>query len=383
MRQHSSYSLLYIFISIIMTCVIIGLLFIYSSSSIYAFERLGSSDYYLRKQLIGLVLGGVALLILRFLPLPFIKRISPWVFCATMALTVLTFIPGIGQSVHGSHRWISFAGFGFQPSEALKMSFIVYLSYLLAKKQYKVSSFTQGYLPLMSIVGVTSLLLLKQPDFGQAVTLCLTAFLLFFVAQCQTKHLVLTLSSIVPLMGILIYMKPYRIRRVLTFLNPWDDPHGSGFQIIQSLIAIGSGNITGVGIAQSKQKFFYLPMQHTDFIFSIIAEETGFIGSFLLVSLFILFLYTGLKIATTLRDPFSYYVTTGYVLLITIQTLLNICVASGLLPTKGLALPFISYGNSGLLCNIGMIGIIINCVYSNEEHIHNSRVIATNKEHYS
>ncbi len=368
MRHQSPYSMLYFFISIIMTCVIIGLLFIYSSSSIYAFERLGSSDYYLKKQLVGLVLGGVALLIIRFIPLSFIKWISPWAFCGMMALTVLTFIPGIGQTIHGSHRWISIAGFGFQPSEALKMSFIVYLSYLLAKKQYRVSSFTKGYLPLMSIVAITSLLLLKQPDFGQAVTLCITAFLLFFVAQCQTKHLVLTLSSIVPLMGILIYMKPYRIRRVLTFLNPWDDPHGSGFQIIQSLIAIGSGNITGVGIAQSKQKFFYLPMQHTDFIFSIIAEEMGFVGSFILITLFVLFLYTGLKIASMLRDPFSYYVTTGYVLLITIQTILNICVACGLLPTKGLALPFISYGNSALLCNIAMIGLIINCVYANEEH---------------
>lgn len=372
MHRHSPYSMLYFFISIIMTCVIIGLVFIYSSSSIYAFERLGSSDYYLKKQLIGLVLGGVALLIIRFLPLSFIKRLSPWVFCAMMALTVLTFIPGIGQSIHGSHRWISIAGFGFQPSEALKMSFVVYLAYLLAKKQYRVTSFTQGYLPLMSIVGITSLLLLKQPDFGQAVTLCITAFLLFFVAQCQTKHLLFTLGSIAPLLSFLIYMKPYRIRRVLTFLNPWDDPHGSGFQIIQSLIAIGSGNVTGVGIAQSKQKFFYLPMQHTDFIFSIIAEEMGFVGSFLLITLFILFLYSGLKIASTLRDPFSYYVTTGYVLLITIQTILNICVASGLLPTKGLALPFISYGNSGLLCNIAMIGLIINCVYSNEEYLLNS-----------
>lgn len=368
MQARSTYSMLYFFISIIMACITIGLLFIYSSSSIYAFERLGSSDYYLRKQLVGLVLGGVALVIIRFLPLTFIKKVSPLVFCGTLLLTILTFIPGVGQSIHGSHRWISIAGFGFQPSEALKMSFIVYLAYLLAKKQYRVTSFLQGYLPLMSIVGITSLLLLKQPDFGQAVTLCITAFLMFFVAQCQTKHLLLTLSSIIPVLSVLIYMKPYRIRRVLTFLNPWDDPHGSGFQIIQSLIAIGSGNVTGVGIAQSKQKFFYLPMQHTDFIFSIIAEEMGFLGSCVLIGLFILFLYTGLKLASTLHDPFSYYVTTGYVLLITIQTILNICVASGLLPTKGLALPFISYGNSGLLCNIAMIGLIINCVYSNEEH---------------
>ncbi|MBA3752389.1 putative lipid II flippase FtsW [Candidatus Dependentiae bacterium] len=369
MRQSSRYSMLYFFISIIITCIVIGLIFIYSSSSIYAFERLGSSDYYLKKQLVGLLLGGIALLIIRFLPLSFIKYSSPWIFCSMMALTALTFIPGIGQSIHGSYRWIYIAGFGFQPSEALKMSFIVYLAYLLAKKQYKVSSFSKGYLPLLSILGITSLLLLKQPDFGQAVTLCITSFLLFFLAHCQTTHLMLTLGSLLPVIGGLIYMKPYRVQRILTFLNPWNDPHGSGFQIIQSLIAIGSGNLSGVGLAQSKQKFFYLPMQHTDFIFSIIAEETGFIGSCILLTLFILFLYAGLKIASTLQDPFSYYLTTGYVLLITIQTLLNISVAIGILPTKGLALPFISYGNSGLLCNLAMVGLIINCVYNNEDHL--------------
>ena len=215
------------------------------------------------------------------------------------------------------------------------MAFIAYVGYLLAKKQYRVSSLTHGFIPLICVLGITAILLLKQPDFGQAVTLCTTGFLLFFLAHCQTKHLLFTLSSALPLVGFLIYMQPYRIKRILTFLDPWNDPQGAGFQIIQSLIAIGSGNITGVGIAQSKQKFFYLPMQHTDFIFSIIAEETGFIGASLLIILFILFLYTGLKIASTLRDPFAYYVTTGYVLLTSLQALINLFVATGLVPTKG------------------------------------------------
>ena len=246
------------------------------------------------------------------------------------------------------------------------MAFIVYVGYLLAKKQYRVSSLIHGYLPLLCVMGVTALLLLKQPDFGEAVTLCSTAFLLLFIAHCQTKHLVFTLGSALPLIGILIYMQPYRIKRILTFLDPWEDPQGAGFQIIQSLIAIGSGNITGVGIAQSKQKFFYLPMQHTDFIFSIIAEETGFIGASLLILLFVLFLYTGLKIASGLKDSFAYYTTTGYVLLTSLQALINLFVATGLVPTKGLGLPFISYGNSALLCNVAMLGLIINFVYNDE-----------------
>lgn len=343
------------------------MVFIYSSSSVYALERLGTADYYLRKQLSGLALGLIALMGMRMIPLERIKQFVPWVFVGSLMLTIMTFIPGMGQSIHGSQRWIYIAGFGFQPSEALKMSFIVYLGYLLAKKQYRLASFTRGYVPILCVLGTTALLLLKQPDFGQAVTLTLTSFLLLYIAQCRLLHLACTLAPLIPVGGLLIYLKPYRLQRVLAFLNPWDDPQGAGFQIIQSLIAIGSGKVTGVGIAQSKQKFFYLPMQHTDFIFSIIAEETGFIGASLLIGLYILFLYTGLKIARTLHDPFSYFTTIGFVLLTSLQALINLFVATGLMPTKGLGLPFISYGNSALLCNLIMLGLIMNFVAHNQE----------------
>lgn len=355
------------FISIAMICIIIGMVFIYSSSSIYALERLGYADYYLRKQLYGLGLGIIAIIIIRMIPLPFIKQWVPWAFLGTLLLTVMTFIPGMGQSIHGSQRWIYIAGFGFQPSEALKMSFIVYLGYLLAKKQYRLTSFTRGYIPILCVLGTTALLLLMQPDFGQAVTLTLTSFLLLYIAQCRLLHIAITLVPLIPIGGLLIYLKPYRLQRVLAFLNPWDDPQGAGFQIIQSLIAIGSGKFAGVGIAQSKQKFFYLPMQHTDFIFSIIAEETGFLGASALIGLYILFLYTGLKIARTFHDPFCYFTTIGFVLLTSLQALINLFVATGLMPTKGLGLPFISYGNSALLCNLVMLGLIMNFVAHNQE----------------
>ncbi len=360
-------STLFSFITSAMICMIIGMVFIYSSSSVYALERLGCADYYLRKQLAGCALGLAGMVILQFLPLSFIKKIVPWVFIATLILTVLTLVPGFGQSIHGSQRWLVIAGFGFQPSEALKMAFFVYLVYHVAKKQYNLTSFIQGYLPILSFLGITVLLLLKQPDFGQAVTLCITTFIVLFIAQCTMQHLLITLGSLLPIAAILIAIKPYRVQRVLAFLDPWNDPQGSGFQIIQSLIAIGSGNLTGVGIANSKQKFFYLPMQHTDFIFSIIAEETGFLGAALLIGLYLIFLYTGLRLARRLHDPFSSYTTTGYVLLTSLQALINLCVATGLMPTKGLGLPFISYGNSALLCNLVMIGLIINFVSNNED----------------
>lgn len=359
-KQTALFSLL----AIISIFIIVGLIFIYSSSSVFALEKFGSAHYFVRKQLIGLGLGLIGLIVFRCLPLNFIKVCTPWVFCAALCLTALTFIPGLGLCVHGSHRWITVAGFGFQPSELLKMAFIMYLAYLLSKKKHRLNSLVHGYIPLLLVVGVTGALLLKQPDFGQTVTLSITSFLLFFLAQCQMLHLLVTLGSAAPVLITLICLRPYRVMRILTFLNPWADPQGAGFQIIQSLIAIGSGNLTGVGIAHSKQKFFYLPMQHTDFIFSIIAEETGFIGSSCLIMLYILFLYCGLKVAQNLKDPFCFYTTAGFVILTALQALVNLFVATGLMPTKGLGLPFISYGNSALLMSLCMIGIIINFAYN-------------------
>jgi cell division protein FtsW len=242
------------------------------------------------------------------------------------------------------------------------MAFVLYIAYLLDKNRHRLSSFWHGFFPLLTVVGITALVLLKQPDFGQMITLTVTAFMLFFVAQCSLKHIFATVSLLIPVGIALISLKAYRLKRILTFLNPWNDPQGAGFQIIQSLIAIGSGGITGVGIAQSKQKFFYLPMQHTDFIFSIIAEETGFIGVAGIIFIYLLFLFTGLQIAKKLQDPCAFYTTVGFVLLTSLQAVINIFVVTGLMPTKGLGLPFISYGNSALIANLCMVGVVMNFI---------------------
>ena len=241
MIRSESKASLFSFISSAAICILIGMVFIYSSSSVYALERLGTADYYLKKQLAGLAIGLVGLFILRAIPLEIVKRFVPWVFFATVFLTILTFVPGFGTSIHGSQRWIYIGKIGFQPSEALKMAFVVYIGYLIAKKNYRLQSLTRGYLPILGVLAFTDILLLKQPDFGQAVTLALTTLILLFIAQCRLSHLLFTISSLLPVVGYLVYAKPYRVQRVLAFLNPWDDPQGSGFQIIQSLIAIGSG----------------------------------------------------------------------------------------------------------------------------------------------
>lgn len=348
------------FLGITFALVIIGFLFIYSSSSVYALERFGSSNYYIKRQLIGLSLGLIALLTMRFISLDFLEAVTPILFFITFLLTAATLFPQVGIKIHGSSRWLHLKFFSLQPSELLKFSFVIYIARFLAKKEDKQFTFVGSYLPFLIVITAVAGMLLKQPDFGLAVTLALTAFILLFIAGFPLKHLLLTGAAIIPIIGFLILKYSYRLRRILTFLNPWDDPQGAGFQIIQSLIAIGSGKWWGSGISHSKQKFFYLPMQHTDFIFSIIAEETGFIGSCIVVSLYLLFLYFGMRIAWQLKKPFHIFSTLGFTILLSLQAVINILVVTGLLPTKGIGLPFISYGNSALICSCAMVGLILN-----------------------
>ena len=347
-----------VFMGIIITLTLIGLLFVYSASSVFAMETFGSSFYFVKKHLIGIAMGLAGIIALQFISRETIKLIAPLIFLGALILTACTLVPAFAYRVHGSSRWIRLFGFTFQPSELLKMGLILFLASYLPHKKRK-PSFLYGYLPILLILLVPSIILLKQPDFGLTITIFLTTLVLLFVSQFEMRHILLTLLSFVPIGALLVLMRPYRLKRVLTFFNPWHDPQGAGFQVIQSLIAIGSGGFWGVGIAQSKQKFFYLPMQHTDFIFSIIAEETGFIGAFFLISLYLAFLYIAIKIAQQLQDQFSQLVLIGFATLVNLQAVINICVASGLLPTKGIALPFVSYGNTSLVCNLWMVGAIM------------------------
>ncbi|HEV2601868.1 MAG TPA: putative lipid II flippase FtsW [Candidatus Babeliales bacterium] len=351
---------LFLFMGIITTLIVCGLLFIYSSSSIYALERFGVAHYFLKKQCIGLMIGLCALLVAYCIPVKIIHATTPLLFLSSLLLSALTMIPFLTHRINGSSRWLSLGGFTFQPSELLKVTFIVYVAYLIEKKQYTTHSFMHSYLPFLIILGVTNIILLKQPDFGLAVTLTITTFLLLFIAQYRNKDLLITFASCLPIVAALIYFKPYRLARVLTFLDPWSDPQGSGFQIIQSLIAIGSGGLWGVGISHSKQKFFYLPMQHSDFIFAIIAEETGFIGALLVIILFIALLYLGIRIASYTTNRFAQFTILGFIIMINLQAMINIAVTLGLVPTKGIGLPFISYGNSSLVCTLIMVGLILN-----------------------
>lgn len=344
---------------------IIGCIFIYSSSSVYALEKCGSAGYYVIKQIIGLIIGLLGMIVIQFIPTRIFQKLSPYAMLISLALTAMTFIPIFARRIHGASRWISLGGIAFQPSELLKMSLIIYVAYILSKKDWSQASILYDYIPLLIVIGIPCISILAQPDFGLTVTLAVTIFMMFFLASFRLTHLLITLSALIPVAVSLMLLKPYRLKRILIFLNPWEDPLGSGFQIIQSLIAVGSGGFWGLGIGNSRQKFFYLPMQHTDFIFSVIAEETGFVGTVTIISLYILMLYFGLRIAWHIHDKFSSLVIAGFSMVTSLQAIINIAVTTGLVPTKGIGLPFVSYGNTSLVCNLLMLGIVINLAREN------------------
>ncbi len=377
---------------IIWLLLIIGSVFIYSSSSVYALSYSGDAGYFLKKQLVGILLGFVAMLIAIFIPLAFIKKSAPYFFLFTLLITSLSLVPYFSLRIHGSSRWIRYRGFSFQPSELLKIGLLLYSAYFLDKKmnqqgnnkdyqnsynffqdkkdyqnkreENRVQTLKHIFIPLSILLILPAIILLKQPDFGFTVTLVTTVLCVCVIVDFQARRILFSLLALIPLAIALIFLQPYRLKRITVFLNPWQDPQGSGFQIIQSLIAIGSGGFWGIGIGESRQKFFYLPMQHTDFIFSIIAEEVGFIGVIILILLYILFLYYGLRIAHLLHDCFSRVFVLNATIFISLQALINMMVATGMVPTKGVGLPFVSYGNTGLITNCIMIGIMGNIVYS-------------------
>ncbi len=352
-----------IFLSIVATLIILGVIFVYSSSSFYALEKFGSPLYYVQRQMTGIALGTFFFVLAYSVPLGTIHHSSLFLFASSLVLTALPLISMLTQRIHGSSRWLNLFGFIFQPSELLKITAIIYVASFLSRKQDQRKSFKRGYLPLLLVCLCMSAILLKQPDFGCTATILATIIIMIFIAKMNMKYLTIVTAIALPLASIVVYLQPYRWKRILIYLDPWKDPQGAGFQIIQSMIAIGSGGLWGNGIAQSKQKFFYLPMQHTDFIFAIIAEEIGFIGTTLLITLFVLFLYFGFKISWNLKNLFAVYLVQGLTILVTLQSLINIFVATGLAPTKGIGLPFISYGNTALACNMMIAGLITNAAH--------------------
>jgi cell division protein FtsW len=340
--------------------VIFGLVFVYSASSHLAEHRLGDSCFYLKRQAIFCTLGFLMMIIAMKVPCTvYLKFVYP-LLIISIILLILLYIPGVGHKVGGASRWFRLGGLSFQPAELAKISLAVYLAYSMAKKGSDMGTFSKGLLPHLILTGIFMLLIIGQPDLGTAVIIACWIFLLLFVGGVKVWQLSLLVFLASIAVWQLIMQADYRIKRLMAFINPWDDRQGIGFQIIHSFLAFGSGGFMGAGIGNSKQKLFYLPEPHTDFALSIIGEEMGFIGVACVIILFVLLLAGGIKVALNARDLYSSYLALGLICLIGLQAVVNMGVVMGLLPTKGLTLPFVSYGGSALVFNLFSIGILLN-----------------------
>lgn len=361
LSRHTTHYLL------IIVCILvsIGLLFIYSASSVFALKTYHYAHYFVAKQAIGVIL---MLLCGRCLHQISIGTVIVYAHYISYAILIIMFlslaIGNYGTTIHGSTRWISIGGIAGQPVEFLKIFLIPALAASITRSMAYSMRPLHGILQLSPLLMSTIIILLIQPDFGQSVLLIITTLFMLLIAYQTVTYLCYTTAISLTIATALIIGKPYRLRRLLTFLSPWDDPQGAGFQIVQSLIAIGSGGIAGIGIGNSQQKFFYLPMQHTDFIFSIIGEETGIIGTTLILMLYGALTYQGFKIALRTTDTATMLTVAGYTAMITGQTMINLAVTTGLAPTKGIGLPFISYGLSSLIAHGCIIGLMLSAEQS-------------------
>lgn len=345
-----------------------GSLMIYSSTSVVT-PSLGKKNvtqfFYFKKHLFTMLLGfGFMFAVYRLRP-DTIKKIALPLIVFSFLLLILVFVPGVGVSAGGAKRWIRLWPSTFQPSELVKLSMVIFLAKYMSMPHYRTDSFVSFIKPI-AVMAVFQIIFLKQPDFGATISLGILTLAMLFLSGTRLRYLLFLTVFAVPLIVKLI-KEPYRWKRVTSFLNPWDDPQGSGFQLVQSFIALGSGGIKGVGLGESKQKLFFLPETHTDFIFSLVGEEIGFIGATMVILLFLILFIKGISITNKAKDSFVYYLSFGLSIMIALQALINFFVVTGMIPTKGLPLPFISYGGSSLLVNMAAVGILLNLSKGEDE----------------
>ena len=339
----------------------IGVVMIYSASSIVAADRYGDAAYFLKRQLIWVGLGASAMLLTQRIHYAAFRRVTPLLLLLAVLALALVLTPGVGRVAGGARRWISLGGpFSFQPAEAAKLAMALYLANFLANRGARLREFRRGVVPPVLVTGVMFGLILAQPDLGSAMLMGLLTGVMLFVAGARFVHLAGLAAFGIPGLLVAILGEGYRRQRLLAFLDPWADPQGAGFHIIQSLLALGSGGLLGVGLGNSRQKFFYLPERHTDFIFSILGEELGLIGTGAVVALFAVFAYRGFRVARRAPDQFGSLLAAGITTMVVLQAVLNIGVTTGVLPITGVPLPFLSFGGSSLLFTMIASGMLLN-----------------------
>lgn len=348
----------YLLALIVFGLVVFGLIMIYSSSVIISYEKVGHGYYYLTQQAISLAIGLALWAFFQSIDYHILKRFSFWLLVLSIILLILVFIPLLSGG--GVHRWIVIGSFNFQPSEVVKLFLIIYLASWLADKKGEVQDLKKGFLPFLFLIILIASLIVLEPDLGTAAVLVLVGIVMFYLAGARLTHLLSMLIGGGGLLYLLIITVPYRLSRILTFLNPEASPMGSGYQLRNALIAIGSGGLLGLGFGSSSQKYLYLPEAHTDSIFAIISEELGFLRTILLIIAFIIIAWRGYRIAQSAPDRFGQLLAGGITTWLVFQGFVNIGAMLGLIPLTGLTLPFVSYGGTSLIVSIVGIGILLN-----------------------
>lgn len=344
----------------VLALIILGLVMIYSASFVMAFQKTGDAAYYVKRQFLWIVIGLATMTTVSRIHYSRYKSYARLILLASLASLALVAVPGIGLKLNNARRWIGFGGLNLQPAEFAKVAWIIFLSSSLAAKQERIKKFAVGFLPHMVWCGVFAVLLLLEPDFGTTFMLSLLTMIMLFTGGVPLRQLIALAP--VGLAGFyrFVYLVPYRWERITAFLNPWTDPLDSGYQLIQAWIAVGSGGLWGKGLGAGHQKLFYLPESFTDFILAVVGEELGFAGILAVCLLFFFLFWTGMQITHKARDNHARMLAAGLTILISLQALLNIGVVLGLVPTKGMPLPFISYGGSAFIANCIAVGILMN-----------------------
>jgi cell division protein FtsW len=350
----------FILILTTLSLLAIGMIMVYSASAVWATYKFDDSFFFVKRQLLFAGVGVIAMFGIMTVDYWTWRTWAKVLMLSCFLLLIIVLIPGVGLVRNGSQSWIGVGAFSIQPSEFMKLAMIAFLAKHLSENQKKLTLFKKGLLPTLSIVMLAFGLIMLQPDLGTGAVLVGTSVVIIFVAGAKISHFIgLGLIGLVGFAG-LVLSAPYRIKRITSFLDPWQDPLGSGFQIIQSLYAIGPGGLLGLGLGKSRQKFFYLPEPQTDFIFAIIAEELGFIGGTLILFLFGLLLWRGVRVALGAPDLFGSLLAIGIIAMIAIQVIINIGVVTGMFPVTGITLPFLSYGGSSLTLTLMAVGVLLN-----------------------
>lgn len=338
----------------------IGVVMLFSTSSLTSRDRYGDANYLLKRQLVWLAVGGVCCVAAAGLPYPKLRGMCGPALAVAAVLLLLVLIPHVGVKVGGARRWLGMGGFRFQPSELAKLGLVVWLAHYLSREKRRIHLFHRGFVLPMAVTGGLLLLVLAEPDFGSTALLGVVAFAMMFIAGVRLAYLVPTMMAGLTAFALLIWHSPVRAARLLAFLDLEKYKAGTGYQVWQAVLAFGSGGFDGLGLGNSRQKMFYLPEAHTDFIFPIVGEELGLIGTIAVLLLFVALVAAGVYISLRTPDLFGQYLGLGITMLIAFQALINIGVVTAWLPTKGLPLPFISFGGSNLMMNMIAVGILLS-----------------------